>query len=192
MAKNGRYYHQITEVIITNSFNMLRKTDKEVSINLSTLDIEDVELRNKIISLLTSNTDVANRLVFELLEDAEIHDFEIIKDFISLVKVFGVKIAIDDFGAGHSNFERLLSFQPDILKLDGSLIKELDKNIYSRSIVETIKIFADKQNIKIVAEFVASKEIFEAVKGIGLDFAQGYYLGEPKDTLATEVLNEII
>lgn len=188
-AKNGKYYHQITEAIIENSFEMLKKTDKEISINLSTLDIEDVELRNKIITKITMNSDIASRIVLELLEDEEVNDFNVIKDFISLVKLFGVKIAIDDFGAGHSNFERLLGFQPDILKLDGSLIKDIDKNKYNRDIVEIIKIFADKQNIKTVAEFVSSKEVYDVVMEIGIDYLQGYYLGEPTDYLATKALN---
>lgn len=190
-AKNGKYYHQITEAIIENSLKMLKETDKEISINLSTLDIEDVELRNKIITLITTNSDIANRLVLELLEDEEVNDFKVISDFISLIKLFGVKIAIDDFGAGHSNFERLLSFQPDILKLDGSLIKEIHKNRYSRDIVETIKIFADKQNIKTVAEFVSSKEVYDVILEIGIDYLQGYYLGEPQSYLALESLQTI-
>jgi PAS domain S-box-containing protein len=188
-AKNGRYYHQITEAIIENSLQMLRKTDKEISINLSTLDIEDVDLRNKIITLITMNSDIAPRLVLELLEDEEVNDFNVVIDFVSLVKLFGVKIAIDDFGAGHSNFERLLSFQPDILKLDGSLIKNIHQNKYSRDIVETIKTFADKQNIKTVAEFVSSKEVYDVVIEIGIDYLQGYYLGEPSEELALEALN---
>ncbi len=189
IAKNGKYYHQITEAIVENSLNMLRQTDKEISINLSTLDIEDVDLRNKIITIITMNSDIASRLVLELLEDEEVNDFNVIIDFISLVKMFGVKIAIDDFGAGHSNFERLLSFQPDILKLDGSLIKDIHKNKYSKDIVETIKIFADKQNIKTVAEFVSCKEVYDVVMEIGIDYLQGFYLGEPNEYLALEPLN---
>ncbi len=188
-AKNGKYYHQITEAIVENSLQMLRTTDKEISINLSTLDIEDVDLRNKIITLITMNSDIASRLVLELLEDEEVNDFSVVIDFISLVKIFGVKIAIDDFGAGHSNFERLLSFQPDILKLDGSLIKNIHQNKYSRDIVETIKTFADKQKIKTVAEFVSSKEVYDVVLAIGIDYLQGYYLGEPNENLALEALN---
>jgi EAL domain-containing protein (putative c-di-GMP-specific phosphodiesterase class I) len=169
---------------------MLRETTKEISINLSTLDIEDAELRNKIISLVTANTDISSRIVFELLEDEEVTDFRIVKDFISLVKMFGVQIAIDDFGAGHSNFERLLSFQPDILKLDGSLIKDIHTNKYSRNVVETIKLFADKENIKTVAEFVHCKEVFDVVKEIGIDYMQGFYLGEPELELAHDILNK--
>ncbi|MCK5293858.1 MAG: EAL domain-containing protein [Arcobacteraceae bacterium] len=189
VSKNGKYYHQITNFVIANSFEALRKTDKEVSINLSTLDIEDVELRNNIITQITMNADISSRIVFELLEDEEVNDFEIIKDFIALVKMFGVKIAIDDFGAGHSNFERLLDFQPDILKLDGSLIKDIDKNQYSRDIVETIKSFADKQGIKTVAEFVHNKAVLDVIQEIGIDYLQGYYLGEPQIELAASILN---
>lgn len=190
VAKNGRYYHQITEAVLSNSFEMLRMTDKGITVNISTLDIEDDELRNKIISLLTVNVDIASRLTFEMLEDENITDFSVVKDFISLVKMLGVTIAIDDFGSGHSNFERLLSFQPDILKIDGSLIKDISTNSFSRDIVETIKTFTDKQNIKTVAEFVSSKETFDVVQEIGIDYLQGYLLGEPAAELQKTVLNQ--
>jgi PAS domain S-box-containing protein len=187
IAKNGRYYHQITEAVIENSFIKLRETDKGVTINLSTLDIEDDELRNRIINLLTVNVDIAHQITFELLEDEDVHDFNVIKDFISLVKMLGVTIAIDDFGSGHSNFERLLSFQPDILKIDGSLIKDISTNQFSRDIVETIKLFADKQGIKTVAEFVSTKETLDIVRQIGIDYLQGYLLAEPDIELAQSV-----
>ena len=190
VAKNGRYYHQITEAVLSNSFEMLRMTDKGITVNISTLDIEDDELRNKIISLLSVNVDIASRLTFEMLEDENVTDFNVVKDFISLVKMLGVTIAIDDFGSGHSNFERLLSFQPDILKIDGSLIKDIATNSFSRDIVETIKTFTDKQNIKTVAEFVSTKETFDIVNEIGIDYLQGYLLGEPKAELQEEVLNK--
>ncbi|HFU74728.1 MAG TPA: EAL domain-containing protein [Arcobacter sp.] len=187
IAKNGRYYHQITEAVIENSFIKLRETNKGVTINLSTLDIEDAELRNRIINLLTVNVDIAHQITFELLEDEDVHDFNVIKDFISLVKMLGVTIAIDDFGSGHSNFERLLSFQPDILKIDGSLIKDIATNHFSRDIVETIKLFADKQKIKTVAEFVSTKETLEVVREIGIDYLQGYLLAEPDKELVQAI-----
>jgi EAL domain-containing protein (putative c-di-GMP-specific phosphodiesterase class I)/GGDEF domain-containing protein len=179
VAKETKYYHQITSIVIDNSFKALEKTDKEISINLSALDIEDLELRNKLINLVMSNPHNANRIVFELLEDEEVKDFEVVKDFISLVKTFGVQIAIDDFGAGVSNFERLLDFQPDILKIDACLIKNIDKDKYSRDVVETIQLFAWKQDIRTVSEFVASEEILQTVKDIGVNYSQGFLLGKP-------------
>ena len=89
-------------------------------------------------------------------------------------------IAIDDFGAGYSNFERLLEFEPDILKIDGSLVKNIVNDTYSRNIVETIVSFARKQNIITIAEFVENEEIFNILNEMGVDYSQGYYFGEPK------------
>ncbi len=122
----------------------------------------------------------ANRIVFELLEDEQVKDFQIVKDFILLVKTFGCKIAIDDFGTGYSNFERLLEYKPDILKIDGCLIKDLDTNSYSKSVVRTIVSFAKEQNIKTIAEYVENETIFNIVKELGVDYTQGYYFSEPK------------
>lgn len=179
ISKETKYYNQITSIVIDNSFAALDKTDKEISVNISALDIEDLEIRNKLISMVMANTHNAHRIVFELLEDEEVKDFEVVKDFISLVKTFGVQIAIDDFGAGVSNFERLLDFQPDILKIDACLIKTIDKDKYSRDVVETLQLFAWKQDIKTVSEFVASEEILQTVKDIGINYSQGFLLGKP-------------
>ena len=179
VAKQSGYYNKITSVVIKNSFAALEKTDKEISINLSAVDIEDLETRNMLINLVTTNMHNAHRIVFELLEDEHVKDFEVVKDFISLIKTFGCQIAIDDFGAGVSNFERLLDYQPDILKIDACLIKNIDKDKYSRDVVETIQLFAWKQDIKTVAEFVETEEILQTVKDIGINYTQGYLLGKP-------------
>jgi EAL domain-containing protein (putative c-di-GMP-specific phosphodiesterase class I) len=180
VAKQSGYYDKITNLVIHTSFNALQKTNKEISINLSAIDIENLETRNTLINLVTNNIADAHRIVFELLEDEHVKDFEIVKDFIALVKTFGCQIAIDDFGAGVSNFERLLDYQPDILKIDACLIKNIDKDKYSRDVVETIQLFAWKQDIKTVAEFVETPEILQIVKDIGINYTQGYLLGKPE------------
>ena len=180
VAKDSGYYNKITNIVVSNSFEMLKKTDKEISINISAIDIEDLETRNMLINLVIANIENAHRIVFELLEDENVKDFEIVKDFISLIKEFGCQIAIDDFGAGASNYERLLDYQPDILKIDACLIKNIDKDKYSRDVVETIQLFAWKQDIKTVAEFVETPEILQIVKDIGINYTQGYLLGKPE------------
>ncbi|MEA3384292.1 MAG: EAL domain-containing protein, partial [Campylobacterota bacterium] len=91
-----------------------------------------------------------------------------------------VCIAIDDFGVGYSNFERLLEFEPDILKIDGSLIRNITTDKYSQNIVETIVNFAKKQNIETIAEYVETEEIFDFLNEIGVDYSQGYYFGKPE------------
>ena len=183
IAKKGKYYKQITECVLNNSFKALSETTTTISINLSAVDIEDRYITSIIMDFLQNNQDLAKRVVFELLEDEEFKDFDIVKDFITKVKSYGVSISIDDFGSGYSNFERLLDFQPDILKIDGSLVKNIDKSDFSRSIVETIQDFATKLKIKTVAEFVSSKEIFDIINEIGVDYIQGYYIDEPRDKI---------
>jgi PAS domain S-box-containing protein len=183
ISKRGSYYNKITKRVLENSFAMLKNVNTELSINLSTLDIEKDETREFIYELLESHEKDRHRLVFELLEDESVKDFKSIKTFIQKVKAMGVFIAIDDFGAGYSNFERLLEFEPDILKIDGSLIKNIITDKYSRNVVETIVQFAKRQNIKTIAEYVENKEIFEFLNELGVDYSQGYYFGKPESLL---------
>ncbi len=178
-AKKGKYYSQITSMVLDNSFAALKNTDMDISINISALDIEQEYTREKLFKLLKANKESASRIVLELLEDESVKDFKTITKFIEDVKALGVKIAIDDFGAGYSNFERLLDYQPDILKVDSCLIKDIETNSYSRSVVKTIVAFAKEQNILTVAEFVENEQIFNIIKDLGIDYSQGYYFGKP-------------
>jgi PAS domain S-box-containing protein len=180
ISKKGKYYSQITNMVLDNSFSALKNTQMDISINLSAIDIESKTIRERIFELLHNYKDEAHRIVFELLEDENIKDFETIKTFIDDAKKLGVKIAIDDFGAGYSNFERLLDYQPDILKIDGSLVKDIDTNSYSLSVVKTIVTFAKEQNIQTVAEFVENENIYNILKELGIDYSQGYYFGKPE------------
>jgi len=179
-AKKGKYYSQITNMVLNNSFKALNDTKMSISVNLSALDIEQKATRDKIFELLEENKEHSSRIIIELLEDESVRDFKIIASFIDDVKAFGVKIAIDDFGAGYSNFERLIDYKPDILKIDGCLIRDIETNSYSHCVVKTIVSFAKEQNIKTIAEYVENEEIFNILDELGVDYSQGYYFGKPE------------
>ncbi len=183
ISKKGNYYNKITSRVLENSFKMLDFVNTKLSINLSALDIEKEQTRKEIFTLLDKYKKDNKRIVFELLEDENVKDFRSIKLFIRKVKRRGVMIAIDDFGAGYSNFERLLDFEPDILKIDGSLVKNIEKDSFSRNIIETIVSFAKKQNILTIAEYVENESIFKLLNEIGVDYSQGYYFGKPEDLI---------
>jgi len=180
IAKKSKYYPHITDIVLEHSFEALKHTDREISINLSAIDIENERTRNTILKLLKDHKDESSRLVFELLEDESVKSFDLIREFIVTIKDFGVQVAIDDFGAGYSNFERLVDFSPDILKIDGSLTKGITTNSYSLSVVKTIVTFAKEQNIKTVAEFVENEEIYNTLLELGVDYSQGYFFGKPQ------------
>lgn len=178
-AKEGKYYKQITSIVLTNSFHALAKSNMNISINLSALDIEKTETRELFFNLLEKNKKHAYKLTLELLEDEAIKNVHTIKKFIKKTRLYGVSIAIDDFGAGYSNFTRLLEYQPDFIKIDGSLILNIEHDEFSRNMVETIVSFAKKQGIKTIAEYVESKGIFNILCELGVDSSQGYYFGKP-------------
>jgi EAL domain-containing protein (putative c-di-GMP-specific phosphodiesterase class I) len=134
-----------------------------------------------IYQFLDQHKEERDRLIFELLEDENIQNFEKVRKFIKKVKAMGIKIAIDDFGVGYSNFERLLEFEPDIIKIDGSLVRNITKDRYSRDVVESIVKFAKKQNILTIAEFVENEEIFNLLSELEVDYSQGYYFGKPEE-----------
>jgi len=179
-AKKSNYYSQITDTVLKHSFSVLKMYGVSISINLSALDIEQKTTRENILQLLNEHKEHAHNVVFELLEDENIKEFDVIKSFITEVKSYGVKIAIDDFGAGYSNYERLLDYQPDILKIDGCLIRDIETSSYSLSVVKSIVTFAKEQNIQTVAEFIENESIFNIVRELGVDFSQGYYFNKPE------------
>lgn len=180
VSKKGTYYTKITNRVIESSFKVLDHIENSVSINLSVLDMENEDIKNKLIEL-TSRSQYKGRVIFEILENENIKDFDRVKKFIAKVKKLGdVKIAIDDFGSGYSNFERLLEYTPDILKIDGSLIKNIETDSYCRNVVETIVTFAKKQNIETIAEFVENENIYNILNEMGITYSQGYYFGKPE------------
>jgi len=179
-AKKSDYYNCITKIVLSNSFETLKKIKEDISINLSFLDIESEFIRNEIYNLLKTNKEQANRIVFELLEDESVKNIELVKEFVNEVKEYGVKIAIDDFGSGYSNFIRLLEFKPDILKIDGSLIKDIETNDFSLSIVKSIVTFAKENNLQTVAEFVENENIANIITDLGIDYSQGYFYAKPE------------
>ena len=186
VAKKGKLYSQVTKVLFKKVLKKIREHRCEISVNLSSLDIEDHAMSEYILEQLEQNRDITHLLIFELLEDKDTQDYEYVNNFINHARAFGVKIAIDDFGSGYSNFIRIIEFKPDIIKIDGSLIEDIANSESNRKTVEAIKIFSDKVGAKTVAEYVTNKETFEVIDEIGIDYSQGYYIGKPEPKLIDE------
>lgn len=179
IAKKTRLYPHITRFVIRTIFHQLRTTAHRYSINLSITDILDLEMQTMIFELLSQSSG-GNRLIFEILESEGIENHTEISSFITKVKTFGAQIAIDDFGTGYSNFAHIMRLNVDFIKIDASLIKNLDVDLSAQDIVGTIVEFAHRLNIKTVAEFVHSENVYHECKELGIDYLQGYYLSQPK------------
>jgi EAL domain-containing protein (putative c-di-GMP-specific phosphodiesterase class I) len=103
----------------------------------------------------------------------------LLEDFVIKYRNQGIKIAIDDFGTGYSNFAHILKIRPNYIKIDGSLIKNINTDKNSYELVKSIIDFSKALNIKVIAEFVHSREVYESILNLGVDEFQGFYLGEP-------------
>ncbi|MBN1467802.1 MAG: GGDEF domain-containing protein [Fusobacteriaceae bacterium] len=182
MSQKIGLYFKLTGSMIYSTFEFFVNKNIEFSINISASDILD-ETTRKLILNNVKNFYNPKYIVFEILESEGINNFSEIICFIKAVKELGCKIAIDDFGSGYSNFERLSKLEIDYVKIDGSLIKNIDKDKNSQILVQMIVGFARELGIKTIAEFVHSEDVFNKVKELGVDYAQGYYIGEPKPHL---------
>ncbi len=157
---------------------------ESVSVNLSIDDIMDDSTYEFILDIL-SNCGCADRVVFEFLETEEIEFNERVFTFTAQVKKMGAQIAIDDFGSGYSNYAYLMKLGVDILKIDASLVKDVDKDASSRLITQSIVDIAHALGMKTVAEHVHTKEVKEIMESMGVDYMQGFYLHKPVSTLDT-------
>ena len=180
IAKKAKLYTQITKIVIDKTFTTFEKLPQyDFSMNITVEDVNDENIASYIFEKL-ENFPHSHRVILEITESEEIKDYTFINEFIEKVKGFGAKIAIDDFGSGYANFEHIISLNADFIKIDGSLIKNIDKDDNSQIITEAIIAFSKKLGSKTVVEFVHNQEVYEKVKELGADYSQGFYLGEPK------------
>lgn len=179
IAKRSSAYSKLSKLMIEKSFIYLSERENLIfSVNLALEDMLSPDFSIWFMDRIV-HYNLEGRVVVEITEQESIEDFDSVSSFITNIKELGVQIALDDFGSGYSNFSILMQLQIDFLKIDGSLIKNIDKDKNAKIIVETIVRFAKLLKIYTIAEFVSSKEVYDVVKEIGIDYAQGYYISKP-------------
>jgi PAS domain S-box-containing protein len=179
IARKAKLYEQITKIVIDKTFDTFRDlTTQEFSINLTIDDILSEKTINYIYQKLEGYPN-PSRVIFEITESQKVEDYEYINKFIKYIKKYNAQIAIDDFGSGYANFEHILHIDADIIKIDGSLIKNIDTDKNSKIITEAIINFSKKLGRKTIAEFIHNEQIHKIVKKLGADYSQGFHLGIP-------------
>ena len=179
VAKQNRIYYRITHAMLNEAFILIEKHHIFLSINLSMADIMNDKTTQMIFNKL-ENFQACENITFELLETEDFKDYKAVYDFCVKAKSYGVSLALDDFGSGYSNFSHIIHLPVDYIKIDASLISNIVRDHASRLMVEMIVLFAKKIGVKTVAEFVSSYEIMETVRELGVDYAQGFYIGKPE------------
>ena len=184
-------YIKLSKLVLKDVFKTLKRyPDIEVSFNVDLDDLENEEMMKLISENLYEHRDLANRLTFEILEDNEVQEYEKVQKIIHKLKAYGSKVALDDFGSGYTNYIYLVGLDIDLLKIDGSLIRELQTSPErATAVLKSIQSLATELNIELVAEFVSDEHIYTLVKDLGIKYAQGFYLGKP-ELIATHIKAE--
>ena len=179
-AKKAKLYLGMTRMLVKKACEYFKGKDIDFNLNLTLEDIKDQYTMDFIVNAM-EKTNTAKQITFEIVESEGIESFTEVSNFIKKAKKLGCKIAIDDFGTGYSNFEYIIKLDVDYIKIDGSLIKNIntDNNLYLT--VQTIVGFAKALKIKTVAEFVHNEEVLNCVKNLDIDYSQGFFIDEPKE-----------
>ncbi|MEM7401999.1 MAG: EAL domain-containing protein [Pseudomonadota bacterium] len=178
--------------VVNALFDWLKKHPDHVhklslcSINLSGASIGDPTFLAFLKEKLQDSEILANKLSFEVTENAAIKNIVKARDFINTIKDFGCKFALDDFGSGHSSFAYLKDLPVDILKIDGVFVKGIHLEPVNYAMVKAINDVGQVMKMKTIAEYVENEEICNELKKIGVDFGQGYFFGK------SEKLDEVI
>lgn len=180
ISKPTKVYEKISSLMIMKTLEYFATNHDHFNVNVSWEDIRFKSTVNLIKHYLDEYENLGNRMTIELVESESVENYDIFHEFIDSMKNYGVKIALDDFGSGYSNFVYLDKIKADYVKIDGTLIQDMMKNENTLFIVEAIVSIAKKFDIETVAEFVSDEATFNKVKELGIDYSQGYFIGKPR------------
>jgi diguanylate cyclase (GGDEF)-like protein/PAS domain S-box-containing protein len=175
--------------VIENAFRWLVSEADErerlamCAINLSGQSLSDDKFLPYVIEQFRKSGLDASKICFEITETAAVASFSQANRFIQALKELGCKFALDDFGTGLSSFGYLKHFPVDYLKIDGSFVREILHDPIDREMVRSINEIGHLTGKLTIAEFAENAEIIQMLKGIGVDFAQGYGVGMPQRVL---------
>jgi diguanylate cyclase (GGDEF)-like protein len=178
-ARRSHLYQEITRIMIKKSIETFAGTGHSFSINLSLLDILNSDTVHLLFMLIQEHH-VGEQIILEIVETEELETDANVDLFFEQARALGCKIAIDDFGTGYSNFGYLQVLKPDFIKIDGSLIKNIDVDHNAKHIIEVIVQYARRNNIETIAEFVSNQKLLWHVTSLGVDYAQGYFIERPQ------------
>jgi diguanylate cyclase (GGDEF)-like protein/PAS domain S-box-containing protein len=153
------------------------------TINISGYSLAEPNFLNMVIGCLNDISIPTHKLCFEISEVSAITNLTDVLNFITTLKKLGYRFALDNFGSGMASFAYLKSLPVDILKIDGTLIKNIVNDMVDYAIVKSINDIAHITHLKTIAESVENQAILDKIKEIKVDYVQGYWISNPKPLL---------
>ena len=166
--------HRVLELVVAE---LAASPKVQLSLNISPETTMDPDWWGSIESLMRAHPGVAERLIVEITETVAIQDIDDFRGFVTRLKNFGSRIAIDDFGAGYTSFRNLRKLGVDIVKIDGAFVQNIARSADDRAFVQTLIDLARRLDIKTVAEWVQDEKSGLMLRDWGCDYIQGRLIG---------------
>jgi diguanylate cyclase (GGDEF)-like protein/PAS domain S-box-containing protein len=184
-AERYKLISQIDQWVVKNALSLLKahpgflRKIQFISINLSGPSLADDSFLQFVTNLIKHNNIDGTKICFEITETAAISNLLRAEKFISVLREFGCRFALDDFGSGLSSFGYLKNLSVDYLKIDGMFVKGIVDDPIDRAMVKSINEIGQVMRMKTIAEFVENDAIRDILKELGVNYAQGYGVAKP-------------
>jgi diguanylate cyclase (GGDEF)-like protein len=181
--------HRVLELAVAE---LAASPNVRLSLNISPDTTMDPDWWMSIESLMRAHPGVGERLIVEITETVAIQDIDDVRGFVTRLKNFGSRIAIDDFGAGYTSFRNLRKLGVDIVKIDGAFVQNIARSADDRAFVQTLIDLARRLQIKTVAEWVQDEESAVMLREWGCDYIQGRLIGLASPARPWSVADEAV
>lgn len=184
LAKEGGILPDLERMLFDNSISAIKKISEKcgnefkISVNITAHSL-NWEIEEYVVQKLKEYQVPATQLWLEITEQDMLMNSDMVVKKVNQLKEAGHKLLIDDFGMGHTSLIYLQSEYFDVVKLDGSLVRDIIEKSTNQKIVASVIELAKKLNVKVVAEYVETKEQCQMLKDLGCDWYQGYLFGKP-------------
>ncbi len=177
-SKKLKLYLTLSRIAIDKALTAFESRDADLTLNLSLLDVQSEEFKQWFYDRIKKHPH-PERVVVEFVETENYSGSDILLDFLHEVKKVGCKLAVDDFGSGFATYSSIIACKPDIIKIDGEIIKHIPKSHESMVVLDSICYMAKLIGADVVAEFVENAEIQKIVSDSGIKYSQGYHYAKP-------------
>lgn len=155
------------------------RPDVKLSLNVSGRTTSGHMWLDTLVAQLRADRSLASRLIVEITETVALQEIAGSAEFVTTLRELGCQVAIDDFGAGYTSFRNLKTIEVDLVKIDGSFVQDLVTNQDNQFFVRTLVDLAHNFRLPIVAEWVGNAEEVAMLRDFGVEYLQGFFLGEP-------------
>jgi diguanylate cyclase (GGDEF)-like protein len=150
-----------------------------ITVNLSGASLNDLRFAEDALAIIKEHRQLASKICFEVTESVALFDLKATLRFVEQTKSFGCKLALDDFGAGYTSFKYLKDIPSDILKIDGSYVRGINKSVANHAIVKAITDLTHEMGMKCVAEWIEDIPTIRTLQRLGMDYGQGFGMSRP-------------